>query len=135
MVLIAARWRRLAGDPALLRRRGAAAKARRRLRAAKAEFQAQRSREAAEQLRAAVVGLVADAADLAEAGLTARDVRRQFEAWELDPPLVAQVDRLLDTCDAARYGAVDGALGQLAASSDGLLQTLIEKLKAKKRLR
>jgi hypothetical protein len=135
VVLIAARWRRLAGDPALLRRRGAAAKARRRLRAAKAEFQAQRSREAAEQLRAAVVGLVADAADLAEAGLTARDVRRQFEAWELDPPLVAQVDRLLDTCDAARYGAVDGALGQLAASSDGLLQTLIEKLKAKKRLR
>jgi hypothetical protein len=135
LVLLVARQRRLAGDPALARRRAAAAKSRRRLQAAKAEFQAQRSREAAEQLRAAVVGLVADAADLAEAGLTARDVHRQFETWELPPALIAQVDRLLETCDAARYGAVDGALGQLADSSPGLLQTLIQNLKAKKRLR
>jgi hypothetical protein len=78
---------------------------------------------------------VADAADLAEAGLTARDVRRQFEAWQLEPGLITQVDRLLETCDAARYGALDGALGSLADTSDGLLQTLIENLKAKKRLR
>jgi hypothetical protein len=132
---VAARRRRLAGDPARVRRRGAAAKVRHRLRKARAEFHARRPREAAEQLRAAVVGLVADAADLPEAGLTARDVRRQFETWDLDPDLIVRVERLLDTCDAARYGAADGAMDPLADSSHALLETVIDKLKAKKRLR
>jgi hypothetical protein len=135
VVLVTARLRRLAADPARVRRRGAAAKVHHRLRKARAEFHARRPREAAEQLRAAVVGLVADAADLSEAGLTARDVRRQFESWELDPDLIARVERLLDTCDAARYGATDGAIDALADSSPGLLETLLANLKAKKRLR
>jgi hypothetical protein len=128
-ILLVARVRRLAADPALRRRRGAAAKARARLRRAMAELGGGRLRTSADQIQAALAGLVADWANRPEAGLTARDLCRQLETWELDPSLIQRLRHLLETCEAAQYGAVDAALDQWARQPQELLDALVQALK------
>ena len=121
--------RRLAAAPALRRRRGAAAKARARLRRAMAALDGGRLRPAADQIQAALAGLVADWANRSAAGLTPRDLCRQLEVWELDPSLIDRLRRLLESCEAAQYGAVDAALDQWARQSQELFDALVYELK------
>ncbi|MBI5366632.1 MAG: BatD family protein [Planctomycetes bacterium] len=130
--LLTARTRRLRGDPALLRRRGALDRARGRLRAAAA---AGATADGAEQTRAAFCGLVADIRNLPEAGLTATEVREQMAALGAPADVVARVARVIDACDAARYGAGDAALRGLAGEPAELLETLARGLKARGVLR
>ena len=46
------------------------------------------------------------------AGMTPKDVATQLEGLDLDDDLRGRVGRLLESCDASRYGS-PGELGQL----------------------
>lgn len=132
---IALQLRRRAADPAGARRRGAARKARERVAAGAAHLAAGRTSEGANHIQDALVGLVADLADLPEAGLTAKDACRELTALGVEDKLVAAAGRLLETCDAARYAASRQDLNTLGAQADELLARLLVSLKAKKRFR
>jgi len=121
------------GDAELQRRRAAPGRARLRLRAACAEIQAGCQRDGAEQLGAAVTGLVADMAGQSEAGMTSREVERQLAAWDVADELRQQVARLLEICDGARYGGSSGQVQELSESAPPLVDRLVRALKGDKR--
>ena len=136
-VVATAVWgvRRRMENPALVRRRGAAAKARQRLAQAAEKLEANRLRDAADRVRAAMVGLVADVADLPEAGLTPREVERQLNALAVPEELIAQLHALWERCDAAQFGASAATLDQLGQEAGDLVDALIPVLKTKPRTR
>jgi len=127
--------RRRGGDVALRRRQSAASTARRRLRQASAELEAARYREGADHVQSALTGLVADMLDLPEAGLTPRDVERKLQDHGVEADLAGRVHAVLETCDAARYGASDAAVDNLAHETETLLQPLFRQLKSRRRSR
>jgi len=129
------RARRLSEDKSLLRRRAAPAKARRTLRAAAAELATGRLREGADQVQAALLGLVADLAGLPTAGLTRRDAQQRLQAWNVDQDIVGQLGTVLEHCEGVRYGAADLAADQLGRQAEDVLAALIQALKTKKLFR
>lgn len=131
ILLLARRSQRLSADPLWRRRRTAAARAQQRLQAAKGSSG---SRQEADALQAAVVGLVADAAGLTEAGLTSAEVRQQLLQMQLDAALVERVSAWFEACDAARYGASQQALHGLEDTAAALLQALVQSLRQKRLL-
>jgi hypothetical protein len=135
LAVVVVRIQRLAGDPAVLRRRQAAVRARRQLHDALAALGAGQTRQEADALQGVLVGLVADVADLVEAGLTPKDVRDQLGSLGMTDELTERVGRLLDACDAARYGALAQGLPSLGCEAEAVLEELLQTLKAKKRLR
>lgn len=135
LAAVVVRFQRLTGDPSLIRRRQAVGRARRQLQTALASLGAQSSRQATDGLQAAVTGLVADVADLAEAGLTPREVREHLQALGAADALVQRTGRLLDACDAARYGVVDQSPAALGREAEAVLDELIQTLKAKNKFR
>lgn len=132
---VAVQVRRRASDPAAVRRRGSARKARDRLAAGASHLAAGHTSEGASQIQDALVGLVADLADLPEAGLTAKDACRELAALGVEDELVAETRRLLETCDAARYAASRQNLNSLGAQAQDVLARLLLSLKAQKRFR
>ena len=102
LALVVGRWRRLSGDTAMLRRRAAGGVARRRLREASSHFAAGRTREGADQVLAAALGLVADMLGLPAAGMTSAEACRQLAAAGVAAELVARLRSLLETCEAVR---------------------------------
>jgi hypothetical protein len=114
--------RRRTQDKSALRRRKAAARARQRLRDAATKWQVGHVREAADLIQDSLAGLVADVAGMHDAGLTGKDVLRALQAWSVEEAIVARTGRLLDSCDAARYGG--------AMASDGLCQEAQQVLEA-----
>ncbi|MBN1910526.1 MAG: BatD family protein [Pirellulales bacterium] len=128
------RLQRRGEDPALVRRRTAVARARRLLKQGAARLAAQDTRAGAESVRAAVVSLVADAANLPESGLTSKDVCRQLETCGVDGALVNRVGHSLDICDAARYGASGGGVNGLAHEADVLFTDLVRSLRRQRQL-
>ena len=133
-VVVASRYLgRYLGDAAWQRRRAAPGRARQRLQAACTEIRAGRQREGAEQLGAAVTGLVADLAGRTAAGMTSREVERQLAAWKVADELRQQVASLLETCDGARYGGSSAAVEALGDSAPALVEALIRALKGDKR--
>jgi hypothetical protein len=133
VVLVTQGVRRLVGDPDLVRRRTAATRARGRLRDAKrCDSGAQAE---ADSLRAAIVGLVADAAGIDEAGLTTGDVRERLAEMGTDDAVVDRLTAWCEACDAARYGASACAVQGLEDEAETLLQDLIKTFKNKKLLR
>ena len=126
--------RRRTQDKSALRRRAAAPRARQQLHAATAEWQARRVREAADLVQDSLAGLVADVAGLHDAGLTAKDVLRQLQAWAVDESLVARAGRLLDACDAARYGGAAASSG-LCEEARQVLEAVIAALRSQRRFR
>jgi hypothetical protein len=132
IVLVTQKIQRRLADPVAVRRRQAAARARRRLRDAK-----QQGTEDADQamtMRKAVAGLVADVANLPEAGLTTGDMVQRLRDMGVDAELVQQLATWNDACDAARYGATRDAVRGLANEADDLLDSLIASLKEQKQL-
>lgn len=127
--------RRRLNDGVSLRRRNAPGRARARVRQASADLAAGRVREAADQIQDALTGLVADFADLPEASLTPKDVCQHLEALAVDPALVEQIARLLNACDAARYGALSGEAAGLDRQAEDALPQVLAALKARKRSR
>ncbi len=119
--------RRRALDPAAVRRRGAARRARERLDqlAVLPPTDALRRAEAA---HAVVAGLVADAAGVSEAGLAARDVASGLAALGVTQDGIARAVRLLDRCDQLRFGAPDAG-GDLADEARAVVESTIAELK------
>jgi hypothetical protein len=135
IVAAASRWWQHAGrDVAGQRRRGAPARARTRLKQAAAASAAGNERDAADHARSAVTGLVADAADLPESGLTPGDIRQKLTDFVVDAELVDRVDELLQTCDAARYGTVETG-NRLQREVKKVTEQLISALNTQKRFR
>lgn len=135
LALVTVRLQRLTADKPLLRRRAAVGKARSRLREARTELDNRRIRQGTELLQAALVGLVADVADLPEAGLTPKDICAQLTALGVEEDLVRRVARFLEICDAGRYGASQQAISDMSHQAQSLLEKVIQSLKAKKRFR
>ncbi len=127
--------RRRGSDAAWRRRRAAASRARTTLREAIKELSANRATAGADRVQAALVGLVADVANLPEAGLTPRDVEQQLRQLGIEDELVRRAGALLATCDAARYGASDDSIHSLGHEAEELLKSLTNHLKARKRFR
>jgi len=125
LVLVVAGLRRRWADPAGMRRRGAAAAARRTLKAAVTHLDHGRTAAGLEQLRACLSELAADLGNVPAAGLTPKDVARQLLGQGIAEPLAAEAQRLLEACDAARYGgsAADGR--QLGAQGQTLVEALL----------
>jgi hypothetical protein len=126
--------RRRARDRASLRRRSAAARARHRLQEAVAQWQAQHVREAADLIQDSFTGLIADVANLHDAGLTPRDVLQHLQKWDFPEALADRVRALMDSCDAARYGGAS-QFGGLGEESQKALEAVLEALRTQKRLR
>jgi hypothetical protein len=134
-LLLTRRIRRITNDPALQRRRGASARAKTRLRGGISAIQSGDVRGGMETCRTALVGLVADAADLPEAGLAARDVVERLEALGVDRECTSEVADLLEVCDAARFGALSLSETELASRWQRVLDGLIAALRKAGRLR
>jgi len=126
--------RRRAQDKSALRRRAAASRARQQLRSATAQWQARQVREAADLIQDSLAGLVADVAGLDNAGLTPKDVLQQLQAWSVDESLIARAGRLLDACDAARYGGLAASSG-LCEEAGQVLEAVIAALRSQRRFR
>ncbi|MBN2476267.1 MAG: BatD family protein [Pirellulales bacterium] len=135
VAVIIVQARRLRGDKALLRRRNAAAKARRRMREALHGRAGGPMRHQADRMQAALVRLVADVADAPEAGLTAKDACRLLDDFGVEKDLVARADSFLQTCDAVQYGASPASGDDFGREAETLLETLINALKAKRLFR
>lgn len=125
IALGAGRFNRLAGDKALVRRRQAKRRARAKLLAGLALLEAGQIVRGADALGQALTGLVADLLDLAEAGLTPRDVCEQLRRLSLPEELIQRTGRLLDACDAARYGALDQSPDCLGHEAEAVLEALL----------
>jgi len=103
-----ARVQRLRADPALLRRRGAAARARRRL-------------ADGDDALEVFAGLVADTDGIAEGGLTAREVVARLR---VEQETAARVHRLLHDVEGSRFGAGDVPAHGVAALLDLVLKEM-----------
>lgn len=126
MVAVAVgRWRRVHGDVSLLRRRRAPARAYQRLREGLDQLASGQERQGAELLHAALVGLVADHADLPEAGLTPKEVFTHLTKRSVEECLAGRVAEFLEQCDAARYGAMPAGSDSLEGQAPRLLDELI----------
>lgn len=134
-VVVVGRTRRRQGDSAARRKRDARRAALRWLNAAQVEIDAGRWRAAANHLREAVVGLIADAGGLPHEGLTTADARAELQKLELPAELVARTTRLLDACDAARYGGSEESLQESARDANKLIDQLAAALRARKLVR
>lgn len=134
LALVVRRWRRVSGDTAMQRRRAAAGVARRRLREASSHLADGRTREGADQILAASLGLVADMLGLPAAGMTSAEACRQLESAGVAPELVGNLRKLLETCEAVRYGASANASETLGRDADKVLGALAGVLRKKRRL-
>lgn len=115
------RVRRIREDPALLRRRSAAARARSAL--------GETATDTCESLRRAVTGLIADFANVPEAGLTPRDAADRLKTLGIDEALQDRTLEFLNDCDASRYGAAADDLSRLQADASNLIDQLIATLR------
>ena len=125
---------RRGADPAAARRRSAASRSRARMQKAVREFEAGERRTAADSMGATLIGLVADAFDVPESGLTSSDAVRLLTDASLEPELIARFSARLEACDHIRYGASSRAIDEIAEQTRGLLQELTTALKRKKLL-
>ncbi|MEM7200054.1 MAG: hypothetical protein AAF628_07300 [Planctomycetota bacterium] len=108
------RQRRLRDDPALLRRRRAASRAKERLRAARGAGGA-----GVQQAHAALCGYLADLTARDEEALTSADLLAWLDARDVAPELQARVRELCDAVEAMAFGGGAG---------DGDTRSLIEGL-------
>ena len=136
MIAVGTLWfRRVSDDQALVRRRGAPAKARSRLREGIASLESQHVQEGSERIRAALVGLVADAANMPEAGATPKDICRQLDSFGVERDLITRVGRSLETCEATRYAGATASVNGLGEEAGDVLEEMIRSLKRQKRFR
>jgi hypothetical protein len=124
--------RRLKGDPARLRRRTAPTDARKRLREGLESLHAGRQHEGIEQVELAVKNLIADWIGAPAAGMTAAEATRQLESLHVNNHVVDATRRLLETCEAVRYGASAANPGTLRRDAKPVVQSLLKELRKSK---
>ncbi|QDU60725.1 hypothetical protein Pan216_15750 [Planctomycetes bacterium Pan216] len=130
-VLVVRRWS-TTNDPVSQRRRGATTRAHRRLAEAHKQLAGGNLRNGSDQIQAAVTGLVADAAGLSEDSLTANEVSHQLEQWGINGTTGQHVNKLLDHCEASRYGAGSSSEArELDKESQEVLRDLVAAMKSR----
>jgi BatD DUF11 like domain len=129
------RSRRRRQDPAWLRRRSAVTRARTALQAAAAKGANEGDGLRCESLRRAVAGLVADFVDVDEGSLTPREAAEHLRTLGVAEEYQIAVQRFLDDCDSARYGAGSTDLTTLAESAEALVEQLAKTLQSVTRTR
>ena len=127
---LANRFRRIREDPAMLRRRSAASRAKATLDEAQKLIASNQSTEACESLRQALAGLIADYANVAEAGVTPRDAAEHLKALGLDESSQQRSQQLLESFDAAKYGAVGDDVANLEQQATELIDELLAAFKS-----
>ena len=123
------RVRRLREDPALQRRRSAAARVKASLAEAAALLKSGSQSETCDAIRKAVAGLIADYANVSDAGLTPRDAADHLARLGIDGALCDQTVNLLNDCDAARYGAAAEDLSRLHVEAVSIVDRLAVELR------
>jgi len=96
--------RRRAADPSVARRRTAPAMATEYLSQAQNVLTSGDVAKTADNIRQALAGFIAAWADIPEDGLTPRDASLQLTQLRADASLCQQCERILQECDAMRYG-------------------------------
>ncbi len=133
---ITSRIRRVAGDTALKRRKAAGGRAISRVRSGGDKIRNNDMRGGLELVRSALAGLVADTADMDEAGLTVREIIDIIESLGADKALADRVSRLLEDCDAALFGSLSGEDSfEAAKESEEVIRALLKLFKKEGRLR
>jgi hypothetical protein len=122
-------WRRLSADPVRLRRRAAPAEARKRLHDGLKLLGAGRNRDGIEQVELAVKNLIADWTGAPAAGLTADESARLLETLGVRREIIDAAGRLLETCEAVRYGGTAADLGALRREARPTVHALLRALR------
>ena len=125
-VLGLAQYRQRRSDPARLRRRSAINTAREKLAAAKREWAAGKSSEGVATIQALFTNLVADLTDRDAAGVTPRDAHNLLRQAGVSVSNAANVGKVLEACDAVRYGSTDDNTGLIGRSEQVLSEVLAE---------
>ncbi len=128
-LLMIPRWKRLREDPTHRRRRGAAPRCRERLAQFRKAVAEQNLSEASTSARLALAGVVADAAQVPEAGLTSREVRDHLTRLGVEESLGERTAKLLDDWEASLYGMPPEDLNALTTSTGDLSEQLLRALK------
>jgi|CXWL01.1.fsa_nt_gi hypothetical protein len=134
VALVTQRLQRLQSDTSLQRRRSAATIASRRLRAAIRDAKQGDSRNGAEAIGAALIGLVADATNTPHGVLTSTDAVSKLCELGISEPVVARVREVMQSCDDARYGAARGAVADLKTKAERVLDDLVRAMKGQRLL-
>jgi hypothetical protein len=127
--LAISRVRSIRKDPALQRRRSAATRVKSALAEAAKLLDSGSPDETCDAIRRAVSGLIADFADVSDAGLTPRDAAEQLTVLGVEGSLRDRTVALLNDCDAARYGAASNDVSRLHAAGVGIANELMVELK------
>jgi len=109
---------RLATDSAYARNRRAHPVARKHLKTAETMLSEEAPRRFYEELERAVLGFIGNRLDLAERGLTRPALDARLAAAGLEPGIRAELQRFLETCDAARFAPDQPSRTQMDASLD-----------------
>jgi hypothetical protein len=136
LILVVARQRvgRRADNSEWKRRRQGAGRARQRISEVRRQLATASPNEVADQLSQTFVGLVADTSNSEESGLTSAEAIARLGEFQVGEELVERCRTLLDRCDAIRYGAAAGDLGELVDQAHELAESLIQTLRKQKRL-
>lgn len=137
VTLVTQRVQRLHSDRSLQRRRSAAADARRRLQAAVREAKGSSgsgSRNGAEAISEALIGLVADATDTPHGVLTSTNAVSKLRELGVADEMVVRVRDVMQSCDDARYGAASDALADLPSQAASVLEDLVRAMKGQRLL-
>ncbi|MDA1048875.1 MAG: BatD family protein [Planctomycetota bacterium] len=134
VALVTQRVQRLQSDTSLQRRRGAATAARHRLQAAIREAKVGDSRNGAEAISEALIGLVADATNTPHGILTSTNAVNKLRELGITDEIVAQVRDVMQSCDDARYGATSDALQDLPSKAARVLDDLVRAMKGQRLL-
>jgi hypothetical protein len=125
-------WRRLSADPIRLRRRAAPSEAHKRLHDGLKLLGAGRNREGIEQIEQAVKHLIADWTGAPAAGLTAGESARLLGSLGVNRETIDATARLLETCEAVRYGGTAADLGALRREAKPTMHALLKALRRAK---
>ncbi len=114
-------WKRRRGDPRAERRRRAIPRARERLASARQAAAGGDRLATARELRGALIGAIADARDLPEAGLTAREAAAAIASSTL---LAARLREALERWESVQYTAPTASADELLRDGSALLDEL-----------
>lgn len=118
-------------DPAAVRRRGSPARALAAINNATVKNSSDHG-SVCEGLAMAVTGLIADFANVTEAGLAPRDAAEHLQDLGASEELCDRLLTFLTQCDAARYGSVSDGIDPLESQARSLIDDLANVLKKKR---
>lgn len=127
--LVIGRVRGIQQDAALQRRRSASSRMKAAFGDAARLLQQGNKAEACDAVRRSVAGLIADFADVEEAGITPRDAGDLLLEFGIEESLRERTVGLLNDCDAARYGAGSEDVSRLHTEGVNVADRLLTELK------